>query len=97
MNTALLNSIKEYFKTKPVGKAWIFSSFARGEEREDSDVDILIEFLPDAEMGMSFFGMIRDLEDLLKKPVDLVVDGDLLPFAQESANRDKTLIYERAA
>lgn len=33
----------------------------------------------------------------VKSPVDLVVDGDLLPFAQESANRDKILIYERAA
>lgn len=97
MNHALLNNIQEYFKTKPIGKAWIFGSFARGEEREDSDVDILIQFLPDAKMGLSFFGMICDLEDLLKRPVDLVVEGDLLPFAQESANRDKILIYERAA
>lgn len=97
MNTAILNIIKEYFKTKPVGKAWLFGSFARGEEREDSDVDILIQFLPDAKMGLAYFGMICDLEELLKRPVDLVIDGDLLPFAQKSANHDKILIYERAA
>ena len=37
--------IADYFKTQPVLKAWIFGSFARGEETEKSDVDIL--FVPD--------------------------------------------------
>jgi len=46
-------------------------------------------------MGFAFAGMICDLEDLLHRPVDLVVEGTLLPFASESANRDKILIYER--
>lgn len=35
--------IAEYFKTQPVLKAWLFGSFARGEETPDSDVDILVE------------------------------------------------------
>ncbi|MCR5238663.1 MAG: nucleotidyltransferase domain-containing protein [Prevotella sp.] len=34
--------IADYFKTQPVLKAWLFGSFSRGEEREDSDVDLLI-------------------------------------------------------
>ena len=97
MNNALLNIIREYFMTKPISKAWLFGSSARGEDHEGSDVDILIQFMPDAKMGLAYFAMICDLEDLLKRPVDLVVDGDLLPFAQESANRDKILIYERTA
>ena len=37
--------IADYFKTQPVLKAWLFGSFARGEERPTSDVDIL--FVPD--------------------------------------------------
>ena len=41
----MTHQIAEYFKTQPVLKAWLFGSFARGEEREDSDVDIL--FVPD--------------------------------------------------
>lgn len=36
-------TIAEYFKTQPVLKAWLFGSFARGEETPDSDVDILVE------------------------------------------------------
>ena len=33
--------IAEYFKTQPVLKAWLFGSYARGEETPESDVDIL--------------------------------------------------------
>ena len=43
MNASVVNSIREYFKTKPVEKAWVFGSFSRNEEREDSDIDIMVE------------------------------------------------------
>ena len=89
--------IAEYFKTQPVLKAWLFGSFARGEETPDSDVDILFE--PDMSQKFSLLtlgGMYMDLKDALGREVDLVPEGSLLPFASESANRDKKLIYERA-
>ena len=35
------NAIADYFKTQPVLKAWLFGSFARGEETPQSDVDLL--------------------------------------------------------
>jgi hypothetical protein len=90
--------IAEYFKTQPVLKAWIFGSYARGEETSESDVDILVEFDKDARVSlMKHAGMIVDLEQRLSRPVDLVTDGTLLPFAAKSANRDKILIYERAS
>ena len=88
--------IQNYFKSKPVEKAWVFGSFARGEETPSSDIDILVSLTPLSGMGLQFFGMVIDLEKLLKRPVDLVVDGNLLPFARESANKDKILVYERA-
>ena len=90
-------AIADYFKNQPVLKAWLFGSFARGEETPLSDVDILVEY---AEGGISLLkhcAMINDLEELLDRPVDLIENGTLLPFAVESANRDKILIYERAA
>ena len=95
MDNNIINIIKEYFKTKPVEKAWIFGSFSRGEERPESDVDILISLTSDAHMGLAWVGMICDLEEKLQRPVDLVREGCLLPFAVESANRDKILVYER--
>ena len=36
--------IADYFKTQPVVKAWLFGSFARGEETPESDVDILVQY-----------------------------------------------------
>lgn len=89
--------IAEYFKTQPVLKAWLFGSYARGEEREDSDVDLLIVLDHSQPVGLKFFGMYEDLKELLGRNVDLVVDRTLAPFARESVDRDKILIYVRAA
>lgn len=89
--------IADYFKTQPVLKAWLFGSFARGEETPRSDVNIL--FVPDR-TGKPFTlfthgGMLMDLQELLNRRVDLVEEGSLRPYAAESADRDKILIYER--
>ena len=89
------NSLAEYFKAYPVLKAWLFGSFSREEQTPDSDVDILVLLDKSRPIGLKFFGMWSDLEDLLGRKVDLVSEGTLLPFAQESANKDKILIYER--
>ena len=94
---AMTQQIAEYFKTQPVLKAWLFGSFARGEETPESDVDILIVLDHSKPVGLQFFGMYEDLKELLGRPVDLVVDRSLAPFARESVERDKKLIYERAA
>lgn len=97
MDKQITKVLRNYFKTQPVLRAWVFGSFARGEERPDSDVDILVQLMPDVKMGFAFFGMICDLEKKLNRSIDLVVDGNLLPFAQKSAENDKILVYERAS
>ena len=97
MDAKVKRIIRNYFKTRPVEKAWVFGSYSRGEETPESDIDILVTLLPDSQMGLSFFEMIVDLEHLLNRPVDLVVDGCLLPFAAETANSDKILVYDRAS
>ena len=90
-------TLADYFKTQPVLKAWLFGSFARGEATPLSDVDIIVLLDRSKPVGLKFFGMWNDLEKLLDRSVDLVEEGELLPFAAESANRDKRLIYERTA
>ena len=89
--------VANYFKNQPVLKAWLFGSYARGEQTPLSDVDILVVLDRSQPIGLKFFGMWNDLEELLDRSVDLVEEGCLLPFARESANQDKILIYERAA
>ena len=89
--------IRDYMASKPVVKAWIFGSFARGEEKAKSDIDFL--FVPDFEQGtftlLTHGGMYEDLKQLLGREVDLVADGSLRPYAKESAEHDKILVYER--
>ena len=95
---AMIQQIAEYFKTQPILKAWLFGSYSRGEQRADSVVDILI--LPDKSQHFSLFTLseiYEDLKELLGCEVDVITVGGLMPFARESADRDKILIYERAA
>lgn len=94
---AIQNTIADYFKTQPVLKAWLFGSYSRGEQRPWSDVDILVQYDRSQPIGlMKIAGMKVDLEALLGREVDLVEDGMLRPWAEESVNRDRRLIYERA-
>lgn len=92
---AIIEALRHYFSTQPVLKAWLFGSFSRGEETKDSDVDIMVSLDKSKPIGLQFFGMWSDLEELLGRKVDLVSEGTLLHFAQESVERDKILVYER--
>jgi len=97
MDTSIIEIIRTYFMTQPIVKAWIFGSFSRGEQRQDSDVDILVQY--DRQSGpVGLFKVIsiqQRLQQLLGRKIDLVEDGTLMPFAADSANHDKILIYER--
>lgn len=93
----MIPKIKEYFVGKPVKKAWLFGSCSRGEETPESDVDLLVEYDRDNTRIslMTISGLTLGLEDLLHRSIDLVEEGRLLPFAYETAQKDKLLIYER--
>ena len=93
----MTEKITEYFKTQPVLKAWLFGSFARGEETENSDVDILVEFDRSLPIGLfAYVRMCRELGEKIGRKVDLVEEGTLRPAAQLTASRDLKVIYERS-
>ena len=98
MNAEMIKIIQDYFKTQPVLKAWLFGSFARGEATADSDVDILVVFdRRNHAVGLlEHVRMMNALETLLQRKIDLVEEGTLLPFAVDSANNERQLVYERA-
>jgi predicted nucleotidyltransferase len=74
----------------------LFGSYSRGEETRGSDVDIMVSFEEGAKISLfKYANMICQLEALLNLKVDLVEEGTLLPFAIQTANHDKILIYER--
>ena len=60
-------------------------------------MDILVQYDRNQPIGLlKIASMQLDLEDLLGREVDLVEDGTLRPWAVESVNNDRRLIYERA-
>ena len=93
----LLPKAVDFFSTQPViRRAWIFGSCATGHENNASDVDILVDY--DRNYRLSLFtvgGIIRKLELLFNRRIDLVEEGYLIPEAEVSANSEKILIYER--
>jgi len=96
MDESLLTQLQAYFKGQPVSKAWLFGSRSRGDNREDSDFDILVNF--DNNVGLlKYASMANDLEDLLKRGVDLVSETALFPWVKDNVNHEKQLIYEREA
>ena len=98
MDANVIQRVREYLSTQPVLKAWVFGSFSRDEQTPTSDVDIIVVF--DEKAEVSLIGYVRiqyELEIIFGRKVDLVEEGSLLPFAAESVNRDRKLIYERAS
>ena len=98
MNRTILKKISDYFAGQPVEKAWLFGSYARSEEKKNSDIDILVHFTPGSKMTLfRYVHIINDLQTLTGKKIDLVEEGQLKFFAKDSANDEKILIYERKA
>jgi hypothetical protein len=65
--------VKDYLASKPIKKAYLFGSYARGEATPESDVDILAELDETKTIGMiEFIKIMDDLEEILKRKVDLV-------------------------
>jgi len=72
----------------------LFGSAARGEMRPDSDIDLLVEFLPNADVGLvEHAGLMLDLARLLGRKVDLVSKNGLKPRIRSSVLRDAQLVY----
>jgi predicted nucleotidyltransferase len=96
MNPAVVKKLQTVLPNYPIEKAWIFGSYSRGEETRKSDIDIMVRFDKSAVITLfDYSGIQLDLQDLLHRKVDLVQEGCLYKFAQDSAEKEKVLIYER--
>jgi len=74
----LIVKIKEVLKKNNIKKAGIFGSYISGDQKKQSDVDILVE--PPKGIGFGFMKIQFELEDKLNKKVDLVSYNSLSPY-----------------
>ena len=72
-----LPAVQQKYQVRQLG---IFGSFVRGEQTDTSDVDVLVEFDPNARFGLLTFCQLEsDLSELLQRKVDLVMKDGLKP------------------
>ena len=69
----------------------VFGSVARGEARQDSDIDLLVQ-PPDGESSFGFVRFKLLVEQVLGRTVDLAPYGGLTPGIDEDVRRDMTLL-----
>jgi predicted nucleotidyltransferase len=90
-----IQSIKDFFSGQPVLKAYLFGSYSRGEETDESDIDLLVELDYSQPIGLEFIQMQIDLQQLLSKKVDLVSARGLSKYIKPIIDKEKLLIYAR--
>jgi predicted nucleotidyltransferase len=77
------NDIKRQYGVKKIG---IFGSYVRGENTEDSDIDILVEF--DEPTYQNFMDLIDFLENLFSRKIDLVTSNSLSPYIRPVVEKE---------
>jgi len=82
----IIKILKKYH----IKKAGIFGSYARGEQRKDSDIDLLVE--PAEGMGFSFYGMNLELEEEIGKKVHLVTYKFISPYIRKNILKEEVRI-----
>ncbi len=94
-NEHIKNTIATYFKNKPVNRVWIFGSYARGEAKESSDIDVLVDIAKEGKVGLDYFGWHTDLAEELNKNVDVLSYGWVNKHIWPIVEKEMKLIYEK--
>ena len=92
--------IKEAVEKDPlrenIQKVSLFGSHIHGDFKNDSDVDILIEFTPTAEIGFfKYFDIRENMEKHLQKKVDLLTPEALSKYFKDEVLKEAEIIYEK--
>ncbi|MFO7891501.1 MAG: nucleotidyltransferase domain-containing protein [bacterium] len=90
-----LQIIRDYFKNKPINKAYLFGSHVTDDADDTSDIDILIELDHSQPIGLQFVKMQLELEKILKKKVDLLTERSVSKYIRPYIENKKKLIYEK--
>lgn len=72
----------------------LFGSHLHDDARPDSDIDLLVQFLPDAHPSLfDIGGMVMELREMLGRDVDLRTPEDLSPYFRNHVLREARLLY----
>ncbi len=89
------DTVTAYFKDKPVKSVYLFGSYARGEAKENSDIDLMVEY-DDSKKRLSFFDVLRfkvGLEHEFGHKVELVEEEFIYQGFKSFIQKDKLQIF----
>lgn len=86
-----VQALCERFQVKELA---LFGSAVNEKLHAESDIDLLVEFIPDAQIGFSTLSKLqRELSSLLKRPVDLVPKNGLRPIIRDDVISSAQVLY----
>ncbi len=88
--------IARFCRRDHVRRLALFGSVLRDDFGPDSDVDVLVEFVPGTRAGLRFFGMEQELSRILGRKVDLTTPGFLSRHFRDRALAEAEVAYDSA-
>jgi len=89
-----LRRSEQYLRARGVRRAAVFGSVARGDNRADSDIDILVEIDPEAHLTVyDYAGLKEFISGLFNGPVDVVNRDGLKPYIRPAATADAVYAF----
>ncbi len=89
----LFKKIISLIKKHGAKKIAVFGSYARGEEKPKSDIDILVEF-SERKSLLDIVGIEQELSDTLGIKVDLLTEKSISPYLIGRIKKEMKVIYE---
>ena len=88
--------IAEFCRRNHIRRLSLFGSVLRDDFRPESDVDVLVEFEPDAHVGLRFFALEIELSEILGRKVDLNTSGFLSKYFRDEVLSEAQVQYDAA-
>jgi len=85
--------IAEFCRKHHIKKLAVFGSALRSDFRDDSDIDVLVEFEPDHIPGLAFFAMADELSEILGRKVDLNTPQCLSRYFRDKVLEEAVVQY----
>ena len=88
----IINKLVNFLKKYGVKKIEIFGSYARGDAKPESDLDVIVEF-EDRKSLLELVGIEQELEDTLGIKVDLLTRASISPYLIEKIGKESIVVF----
>jgi uncharacterized protein len=88
--------LAEFCRRNRIRRLALFGSVLREDFSPDSDIDVLVEFEPDARVGLRFFELEAELAEILGRDVDLNTPGFLSKYFRDQVLAEAEVLYDAA-